>query len=380
MHIDDLPEFDFVNADKQAVLEYILKLHTIVTGRTLGKADPSYLFILVITSVVIMLLNKINYTGKQNLLPFAKGANIDYLGATYAVARKKALSAKTSVKFVTSDIENETVVVPAGTRVSAGGGIYFALDADLPIESNTGSATGTCTCTVPGPNGNGLAIGAITTLVDQLPYIASVTNVTESAGGTDVEDDETYRDRIQAFPESLSAAGSDGAYKYFAKSASPLIDDVNVTSPEPGTVHIYPILKNGEQAPEEILKQVLAVCDARVVRPLTDHVFCKQPTEVSYDIDLTYYINTDDMSRANAIKEAVTKAVDDYVLWQRSKMGRDINPSKLIALVMAAGANRVDVRAPVFTHISDGAKSDGFAVELAVNKTKSILNGGVEDE
>lgn len=378
--LKDLPPFDFVNSDKQAVLDYILNLYKLIVGQSLSKADPRYLFILVITSVVIMLLNKINYTGKQNLLPFAEGDKLDYLGATYAVARKKSLSAKTSVQFTTSDIENETVVVPAGTRVSAGGGIYFALDEDLTILANTGSAVGSCTCTVAGPGGNGLAKGAITTLVDQLPYIASVSNVTESAGGTDVEDDDTYRDRIQAFPESLSAAGSDGAYKYFAKSASPLIDDVTVTSPEPGHVYIYPLLKNGEQAPEEIQKEVLAVCDDRKVRPLTDHVYCKQPTEVSYDVDITYYISSDDRSRANAIDTAVKQAVDDYVMWQRAKMGRDINPSKLIAMVMAAGAKRVDVTAPVFKHVSDGSKEDGYSVELAVNGSKSVNNGGVEDE
>lgn len=50
-----------------------MDVYTAVTGRTLAKADPVRLFILVIASVVIMLLNKINYTGKQNLLKYAKG-------------------------------------------------------------------------------------------------------------------------------------------------------------------------------------------------------------------------------------------------------------------------------------------------------------------
>ena len=53
-------------------------------------------------------------------------------------------------------------------------------------------------------------------------------------------------------------------------------------------------------------------------------------------------------------------------------MGRDINPSKLISLVMAAGAKRVDLRKPVFKSIED--------THIAALKEKSITNRGIEDE
>lgn len=72
MNVSQLPDIDFVGADKENVVSYLMKTYTAITGRTLGKADPVRLFILVIASVVIMLLNKINYTGKQNLLKYAK--------------------------------------------------------------------------------------------------------------------------------------------------------------------------------------------------------------------------------------------------------------------------------------------------------------------
>ena len=80
-------------------------------------------------------------------------------------------------------------------------------------------------------------------------------------------------------------------------------------------------------------------------RPMTDLVNVSAPAEVTYTVDLTYYINRSDSARAVAIQEAVQTAVDDYLTWQRT-IGRDINPSKLVALVMAAGAKRVKLTAP----------------------------------
>lgn len=55
MNVSNLPEVEFVSADKEKVVTYLMDVYTAVTGRTLAKADPIRLFILVIASVVIML-------------------------------------------------------------------------------------------------------------------------------------------------------------------------------------------------------------------------------------------------------------------------------------------------------------------------------------
>ena len=68
----NLPEINFVTADKEAVEKEIFALYTSVTGRTLAPADPIRLFLLVITNIVILLLNRINDTGKKNLLPLMR--------------------------------------------------------------------------------------------------------------------------------------------------------------------------------------------------------------------------------------------------------------------------------------------------------------------
>lgn len=73
-----------------------------------------------------------------------------------------------------------------------------------------------------------------------------------------------------------------------------------------------------------------------------------------------------------AIQQAVSAAVDSYIAWQR-KIGRDINPSKLLALVMGAGAKRAQITAPIFTAIP----ADSIA---AIDGTASITYGGLEDD
>ena len=68
---------------------------------------------------------------------------------------------------------------------------------------------------------------------------------------------------------------------------------------------------------------------------------------------------------------AVAAAVGQYTAWQRA-IGRDINPSKLGEMVMAAGAKRVEMAAPV--HQIVGAKS------VAVLNGQAVHYGGLEDD
>ena len=61
---------------------------------------------------------------------------------------------------------------------------------------------------------------------------------------------------------------------------------------------------------------------------------------------MTYYINRSDMAQAATIQNEVTEAVNAYVLWQRSDIGKDINPSELEHRIRAAGAKRAVIRSP----------------------------------
>ena len=64
--------------------------------------------------------------------------------------------------------------------------------------------------------------------------------------------------------------------------------------------------------------------------------------------------------------------MDDFVTWQQSKIGRDINSSELIKRVTAAGAKRVEIKSPVFQKIG--------GTSIAYCASKNVTYGGVEDD
>lgn len=145
-----------------------------------------------------------------------------------------------------------------------------------------------------------------------------------------------------------------------------------------GHVEIYALMTDGSMATPTIKELIQNACSDDTVRPLTDYVQVKDPGASDYNIELTYYIQTGTETPASEIQLAVEKAVQDFKAWQSARLGRDINPSKLISLLMQTGIKRVVVTQPIFTMLSDGG--DGTAPEVAACGTVQITNGGYEDE
>jgi phage-related baseplate assembly protein len=264
------------------------------------------------------------------------------------------------------------ILIPAGTRATADNVIYFATDSNLIINAGQLSGTVSATSLQAGAAANNIGIGEVNTIVDPVPYVASVANTEITLGGRDTELDDAYRERIYNAPAVFSIAGPRDAYIYLAKSASSAIGEVTVTSDMAGTVNVYPLLTNGEIPNSAILEQVRAALNPNTVRPLADHVVVSAPEVVTYNINLTYYVYTDDAGNVGNIQNAVNAAIDGWILWQRQKIGRDINVSELIKRIMEAGAKRVVMNLPINTVVLPN--------QLAVNNSKTITFGGLEDE
>jgi len=211
------------------------------------------------------------------------------------------------------------------------------------------------TCTQTGEVGNGYGVGELNRIVDPQPFLLSIVNLTESEGGADVETDDSYRERIRLAPESFSNAGSEGAYIFFTKQVSSLIQDVMITSENPG---------------EELLQQIYENLSDKKVRPLTDNVFVKCPSVETYEINLRYCIAESDADNVLSISAKVDQAVKDFITWQRSALGRDINDTELYYRVRAAGAKRAEIIYPRFTVIPDSS--------IAVCSAKIIQYAGIE--
>ena len=67
-----------------------------------------------------------------------------------------------------------------------------------------------------------------------------------------------------------------------------------------------------------------------------------------------------------------SQAVDDYVLWQCTRMGRDINPDMLRHKVISAGAKRIEISSPEFTVVAPGS------VPSLTEMT--VIYGGLEND
>jgi len=154
--------------------------------------------------------------------------------------------------------------------------------------------------------------------------------------------------------------------------------DVEIDDLGGGRVKIYVLMSDGTIAGTEVKNAVLSACSERTVRPLTDSVTVNDPQTVSYNINLTYY-NPKDSNLSNAeISAAVNAAVAEYKKWQCAKLGRDINPSYLIGLLMKTGIKRVVVTSPTFTTLKDGSQNE--TPEVAAIGTTTVTYGGQEDE
>ena len=72
----------------------------------------------------------------------------------------------------------------------------------------------------------------------------------------------------------------------------------------------------------------------------------KAPQTVEYTIEGTYYISRDRQEMAAVIQKQVEAARDEFIRWQKSAIARDINPSRLIYGLVAAGAKWVGSEIP----------------------------------
>jgi len=377
---DENNQITFVNINTDLIQETIISLYEKITGRTLERADPIRLFILSICYIVILLLKVINYTGKQNLLRYSAGKYLDELGYLMDTERLPATAAQTTIKVTLSDTFTKDTVIPKGIRVSPDGNIYFSTDEVLIIGAGKKEGTVSATCTELGTIGNGFLPGQIKLIIDPNPYVQAMENTTLSEGGSEIEEDDVYRERIHNSPEKFSVAGPDGAYEFWARSASALIEDVRVVSPVPGDVDIYAILQGGELPQQELLDEIYTICNDKKIRPLTDHVFVKTPEVIKYDINVTYFVHIDDQYKLTEISAAVESAINNFALWTKSKIGRDINITELHSRILAAGVKRVDIKIPQYTQILEGDNTKKIIdpVQLAVAENITITYGGIE--
>ncbi|MFA6848719.1 MAG: baseplate J/gp47 family protein [Selenomonadaceae bacterium] len=358
---------NFIERDPSILLEQITEQFKTETGETLYNGDSRKILLYIFAYITATLANDFNGVMSNNFAQYAEGEFLDLIGENRGVERLQAEAAKTIIKFTLPQAYADYTIIPAGTRVTGDGVIFFETAEQITIPD--GATEGECIAfaTVAGAESNNILTGSINTMVDLIPRITSAENTITSYGGLDIESDAAFRQRVMSASAAYSSAGPAAAYKFFALKASNAVGQAHVYSPSAGKVNIMLADKNGAPISIEIANAVAEYFETNQLRVLTDQLTVVPATSREYAINITYYIKKADADKQTIIAQAVAEAVESYKL-QTAKIGESINQDALIAAVINAGAYRVTVSSPTNTIL--------YEYEIPVCTESTVTYGG----
>ena len=374
MDFQGLPEVNFVEYDP-AVIEarMIAACETkrrelfIADGYTEAEAvaeaklhpgDPERLFTEAPAAESALIHYGIDYAAKQNTLAYAENDYLDHVTALHGELGKRLgkAAAKCTMRFslsearaVDTDIEIETLVSPDGL-------LMFATTEATVIPAGETYVDVEAACRTEGVKGNGYLAGEINLLVETIPYVTTVTNTTESQGGTDRETDDHLRARAWTAPLAYSTCGPKGAYIYMLQSVSPDSLDQEAETTDLGVITCWLLMSGGRLPTAEELATAEGLLDQDTRMPDGFEILVRAPEEVTQDLILTYYVYQGYSSLLAQIQEQVAQVIEEYRTWQtQEKLGRDFLPTELIASLRAiTGLKRVEVESPVYQALGPG--------------------------
>lgn len=339
-----MSDVNFIDVDPQQIISEMSALYESLSGKTLYPGQLESILIKTFAARETQLRVIANEAAKLNLLRFSKAPYIDEIGLRVGVNRLPSSAAVCTIRLVFTP-GHGNLTVPAGIRIQPiNGSVVFATDEEVFVDALTDEAFVSATCLSEGIIGNGIATNEVVVILDPQPYLLSANNTDATNGGANQESDDDLRERIRLAPSTFSTAGSDDAYIYWAKSASTLIGDVQITSLNPGDVNVYVLMKDGSLPNSTIISQVDDTLSAKKRRPINDHVIVAAPTQIDYEIDIEITLITGEV--ASEMQTRIENILNDYKNSKGSRMGLDIVVSKIKSICSIEGVYDVTVTAP----------------------------------
>jgi phage-related baseplate assembly protein len=153
------------------------------------------------------------------------------------------------------------------------------------------------------------------------------------------ESDDDLLYRCQLAPTGYSTAGPADAYEFLARSASGQVLDAKVTSPEPGTVVVSVMARDGDGTPSpELLQTVTDYITVKARRLLTDKVIVQAVTIRPFSVSarLAFFAGPD----ADVVLTTAKDSLAKYLAESR-RIGRNITLSGLYAALKVPGVEDV---------------------------------------
>ena len=175
-----------------------------------------------------------------------------------------------------------------------------------------------------------------------LDHLASLFGVVRLDG----ELDASLRRRVHLAPDAYGAAGSEGAYVYWARTADVRVSDAVALGPsigglKPGQVHV--VIATDAADPAAVLDVVTRKLFSREVKPLTDMLTVRLAKPLRFDVEATIEIPRG--PDPSVVLAAARAALNAYLEKQR-RIGALIAWTGIAAAIHVAAAERVEIASP----------------------------------
>lgn len=297
---------------------------------------------------------------------YAALADMDWLrqlGAQPGIEtpRLDAAAAVCTLRFTLAAAMAVAVVIPAGTRVSAGSDeTVFLTRGYVVIPAGSLSGETPAVAALTGAAGNGLQPGQVATLLDPVAGVATVANLDVTAGGMDAESPDAYRLRLVNALEKAAIGGQRRGIVEHVFETSGAIIDVAAIRPQPCYVDIYLLLTSGS-APDALNAQVKARLDAlqrQELLPMGDLYTVKPAQGLVLNVVMTVVVDSD-LAGGKVAAEAAARAV--IAGWSQTFSARVVPEDIRKAVRAQPGVVSVETPGLAYSELSPGQFVDAGA-------------------
>ena len=330
----DNTELHYLSYDPEQIWAEMMAAYIAAGGDVLYPGDEKEMLLRSVQADIVQVFACVDNALRMQTLRYAVGDYLDVIGEMRGCSRIQAVAASATVR-ITTNATGQTGTLEAGTVMTADGEAFYTLDEDVALTGYQQTVTAAITATEAGSSGNALTEDTEMVLYIGNPAVYRIEVATAATGGTEEEDDETYRERIREYTLTAVTTGPARQYEAAAQAVSSDVLDAKALKGGAGEVNVYLILDE-DATPASVISEVSAALSADDVRPLTDSVAVLQATAVPYTLNVQYASDG-----SSAVTSAVADAVTEYQSWQDNTIGQPFNPDRLMAALYQAGATRV---------------------------------------
>ena len=318
-----LPDFQFDPAEeKQKLREFWQQL----TGVYPLPSYPEDFILDALTYIKALLLAEIERKALSNFVEYAEGEDLDRLAKNfYGIERLPAQPAQTLIRFYTDG----DITLQPGVKVTTKN-LKVVFETKELYKRGDNYQDWIAYATEAGTIGNGYLPGEVLVLLEPVEGVVKVENITVTTGGTDVEDDDHFRERILLSFERLPATGTKYGYIFHTKSAHPNVGSVSVRSPEAGKVEVRFLLRDGSLPDTTMIETVRNYLYQDKVKNLTDYVEVLPPEVVNANLSVRVFV--EDIALKTFVENAVRGKLQTYADTVGKTIGMDLIRSKVIDL------------------------------------------------